>query len=147
MINTNTQPLSKKTPKKIFRLIGREKLVSADESLSFDLKPITLEELKEVRRKRIPGFILKVDEDLFFAETDYFLCFAERSIFVKHLCANSKGVCCNRLSAKSDKHGGCEKVRNKSCFIEKYPWITLGYETINVHTPQFLVCRCEHFEN
>jgi len=145
MNNTRRSSSAKKLKKK-FQLIGREKLISTDGSLSFDLKPITPKELWKLRKQQIPGFILKVNDDLFFTETTYFLCLAEGSIFIRHLCANYKGSCCKRLSAKPDKYGGCEKVRNKSCYIEKYPWITLGYETFNVHTPQFIVCRCEHFE-
>ena len=52
---------------------------------------------------------------------------------------------CKRLLALPDEKGGCEKVRNHSSFLERYPWIKEGYETFNTRKDIFVVKKCEHY--
>ena len=40
----------------------------------------------------------------------------------------------------------CEKVWNLARYIEKYPWITKGYETFNTSVDTFFVAECLHYE-
>ena len=53
---------------------------------------------------------------------------------------------CQRLTAASDKNGGCGKVRAYSRCIERFDWITLGYETFNTaNNDVFFVGECMNY--
>ena len=109
---------------------------------SFDLTQVTAEELEKYRRSEIPSFVLKMDDKLYYTKIPKNLHFVSSTILGEHQCAK-----CRHLSAASDENGGCAKVRNNSERIERYPWITEGYETFNTDHDSFVVTNCLHFEN
>lgn len=123
-----------------------KKIVSTDEELlRFRMFEVTPQELADYRKKGIPSFVLKMDGKLFHATIPTKLRFESAKFLGSHMCSSMNHEC-RRLSAASDDDGGCEKVRNYACNIEKYPWITLGYETFNTELDVFKVGRCLHYE-
>lgn len=112
---------------------------------SFTLKEVSDEELKAYRNSGTPGFVLKMDEKMYYARIPVNLNLVTANLLGSHMCAHSKTVC-KRLSALSDEEGGCAKVRECSCCIERYDWITRGYETFGTKKDVFVVISCNHFE-
>lgn len=113
------------------------------ESQKVDLSQTVPEEIEYFREKRVPSFVFKVNENLYHGTIPKRL---DSSDFES---LNSKGhKCqfCRRLSAASDKDGGCEKVRRIIKKIEDYPWITRGYYTFGTTNELFVVLECQHFE-
>ena len=113
--------------------------------MKYPLAEITLEQIKELRKTDIPSFLLKEDGKYYFAKIPKQLNFTSSNLMGMHCCANSLNTC-HHLSAASDEDGGCAKVRGFSRGIERYPWITMGYETFNVCHGCFVVLKCNHFE-
>ena len=111
----------------------------------FELKTITRQQLLEFRKKRIPSFVLKDNENFFYTTIDPEISFLSPDILGHHMCSLAPD-CCDRLSPASDEDGGCAKVRNMARFIELYPWISLGYETFNTRCDAFLVAKCDHYK-
>ena len=110
-----------------------------------NLVEISRSQLAIYRRGDVPGVVVKVGNNLYYAELDdtveYHLPFEPLRVQL-HKCYRS----CSRLSAASDEKGGCAKVRALAQGIENYPWITYGYETINTFHIEFFVLECEHYE-
>ena len=48
--------------------------------------------------------------------------------------------------ATSNEAGGCETIRNGSRYIERYEWISDGYETFNTRYDAFVVGKCLRHE-
>ena len=117
-------------------------------SREFFLKEISIQELKSLRKTKIPSFVLKENiggvEHYWHAKVPYNLNFTSSNLIGTHQCSPSN-TCCARLSAASDEAGGCSKVRHMARFIELYPWIPFGYETFNTKNNTFMVAKCEHF--
>lgn len=111
----------------------------------FELSEITSDELIEHRKSGKPSFVYKVDNKYYYCEIPYNLNLVGTTFLGQHLCG-CVGHECNRLSAASDEEGGCAKVRGRSRGIERYPWITKGYETFNTGYGAFVVLECEHYE-
>lgn len=132
-------PISKRP----FKAIYKKKVDQVVESTnSFHLTQVTTAELEEYRRSEIPSFVLKTDDKLYYTKIPKSLHFINSIVLGEHQCAK-----CRHLSAASDEEGGCEKVRNETERIERYPWITEGYETFNTDHDSFVVTSCLHFEN
>lgn len=72
----------------------------------FQLKPITEEELFQVRLKNKPTFILKVNDNIYYANIRKTMRFFARCGY-NHLCPT-----CRHCSALDDEEGGCQKVRD-----------------------------------
>ena len=115
--------------------------------LVIPLTEVSKEELEKIRQSTVPSFILKKDERYYYCKITDELSFAPSFVGQKHHKCFSKKMC-RHLSAAPDQEGGCAKVRNKAHFIERYPWITMGYETINCARcdDTFFVGNCNHFE-
>lgn len=111
----------------------------------FDLHPITRQQLLDFRKKRIPSFVLKKNGKFFYTEIDPDISFLSSDLLGHHMCSLAPD-CCTHLSAASDEEGGCAKVRNMARYIERYPWITCGYETFNTKCDTFMVAECNHYE-
>ena len=105
-----------------------------------NLVSVSAEEIAEIRRSGAPSFVIKVDGQLYYGSTD------KVTLGAYSLCGAHQCGSCNRLSAASDEKGGCAKVRNCSKGIERYPWITTGYETFNTKHDSFVVGNCLHYE-
>lgn len=115
-------------------------------ALTFTLREISTEELQKLREMRIPSFVLKEKGILYHSEIPDDMNFVGIKILgvnTVHLCA--EGRTCVRLSAAKEDQGGCEKVRDKSTGIEKYPWIYSGYESFATKRDVFVVTECSHF--
>ena len=130
---------------------GRYKLLSKNlvseryEDLIYPLAKCTSDDLLFMRKNEIPYFVLKINGDLYFSEIPEDLCLTNSKIIGPHLCGLYNHEC-KRLSASSDEEGGCAKVRNSSRFIEKYPWITDGFETFGTTCDCFKVAKCLHYK-
>lgn len=112
---------------------------------SFELFEVEPESLLVYRKNGIPSFVLKIDGKFFYAAIPNDLNFVSSALLGTHMCA-AAGNECRRLSAASDEQGGCEKVRNRSNYIERYDFITTGYETFNTKRDSFVVINCTHHE-
>ena len=108
------------------------------------LKIISIMQLEEYRNSDIPGFVLKDKETYYYTELRNFGVDMD-DIVGKHKCSYGK-CCCKHLSAAPDAEGGCAKVRGLSNNIEKYDFITLGYETFNTTHDVFTVLKCSHYK-
>lgn len=128
-----------------FKLVSRDIINEEVEPLCFPLIEVTPEELDEYRKKGVSSFVLKMEGRLFHATIPGNISFVSSTILGPHKCAIA-GHECHRLSAASDEEGGCEKVRNRSNYIERYPWITTGYETFNTKHDAFIVVNCLNYE-
>lgn len=126
-------------------IVSKKQIAEEVEPLIFPLTEVTSEELDNYRKHKISSFVLKVDGKLYYTAIPEELSFVSSNILGVHQCAVT-GNSCNRLSPASDEEGGCEKVRNFSNYIERYPWITTGYETFHTNHDSFVVVNCLHFE-
>lgn len=114
--------------------------------LNFPLKKVSLERLSEYKEKCIPIFVLKIGKEFYYTKIPYKMNLVGYNLLWNlHICA-TKGKACRRLSSATDENGGCAKVRNFSKNIEKYPWITKGYETVNTIQDCMFVAECLNFE-
>lgn len=132
-------------PNQPFRVVSKKQIDEKVEPLCFPLIEVTPEMLADYRKKGISSFVLKVEGKLFYSAIPNNISFVSSTILGSHKCAVA-GHECHRLSAASDEEGGCEKVRNCSNYIERYPWITTGYETFNTKHDSFVVVNCLHYE-
>jgi len=110
------------------------------------LRKVTIKEIVELRNSGVPGFIFKKEDTLFYSQMDSKKRVLIQSLFTDveiHKCADY----CKHLSAACDEKGGCEKVRNKATFIERYDWIKLGCEVFNTNYDMLYVARCSHHES
>lgn len=169
------EKVTKKYREEIY-LIGTEKLVqertitvvkSSGEEVTapetkkreFPLHKVSKAGLFKLRMLEKPLFILKQGEDYYYAVISKHLHMISCQMFGEHRCKS-----CDRACATSDEKGGCKKVRDmefgeyfqfgdgkkqallSSKRIEKYPFVTLGYETINVAQECFMVASCSNFK-
>jgi hypothetical protein len=130
--------------------ICKTKKVSEETKMvRFPLKEISSEELSIARESVIPSFVLKDYGKYYYAEIRKDMRMVAPLILGEHLCSATRADC-QHLSALSDEDGGCQKVRDneKEKKINRYPWITQGFETFNCDSGcnQFVVCKCEHYE-
>ena len=122
----------------------KELQIKKEDIMEFSLKEITIEELQALRAGIEPGFVYKDHNHFYFSKIKSGIkIFNFRTVGNQHLCAYP-GFECKRLNALPDQLGGCAKVRNKSRWIEIYPWIIVGYETFNTRADAFVVIECEH---
>lgn len=127
------------------KVVSKKLLNEMVEPMEFQLKEITREELIKYRREGISSFLLKLDGKLYYTSIPDNISFVSSTILGPHKCALA-GHECNRLSAASDEDGGCAKVRDRAKCIERYPWITTGYETFCTKHDSFVVVECSHYE-
>lgn len=128
-----------------FKLISKKQISQEVKPKSFNLTEVTAEEIARYRSHGIPSFVLKVDDKLYHAIIPRNLSFLSSNMLGAHKCSVPKKEC-RHLSAASDEQGGCAKVRNNAQYIERYPWITLGYESFNTDLDAFVVANCLHYE-
>lgn len=140
-----TEKLNLKKAKK-YEIISKKEVSKEVEDLSFTLKPVTVAELAAYRNDDIPSFVLVENGEFYWSKIPGDISFYNSKLLGGiHLCSESKHEC-SRLSAASDELGGCAKVRNKATGIEKYPWITSGYETFGTSNDSLFVGSCSHYE-
>ena len=112
---------------------------------SFPLRKVTAEELTQLHRSKKPGFVLKYNQQYYYTQIPRDLRMtSDKLLNGVHQCAIVNHEC-KHLSAASDENGGCAKVRNMACHIEKYDWILVGYETFNTNMDIFVVNECLHY--
>lgn len=128
-----------------FKVVSKEQVDEKVEPLNFPLTEVTPKKLANYRKKGVSSFVLKVNGKLYYTAIPDDISFFSSTILGAHQCAVTSHEC-HRLSAASDEEGGCEKVRNFSNNIERYPWITEGYETFNTKHDSFVVVNCLHYE-
>lgn len=121
-----------------------EKLINIEkkEIAKFKLKKIKEDEIKNLRANGIPGFILKEKGNYYYTEINNNSKFLSSTLLGTHICTN-----CKHLSAFPDELGGCARIRNNCSNIEKFDFITLGYETFNVLQECFVVIKCKNQES
>ena len=125
---------------------GKPVVKSEEVFLSYKLREVTLMELKELRKSGIPGMVYKLGTRLWYTPISKGDRFFETDDFIgKHLCSFGGSVC-THLSAARDEDGGCEKVRKRSSRIERFPFVSEGYETFNTTFCCFVVLKCKNFE-
>lgn len=120
-----------------------KKVINSEVIGKNSLKIISTMQLEEYRNSNIPGFVLKDKDTYYYAEIRDLEVDVD-DIIGEHKCSFGK-YCCKHLSAASDDDGGCAKVRGLSNNIEKYDFITLGYETFNTTHDVFTVLKCSHY--
>ena len=120
-----------------FRLISTD-----DYHREFTLEVISREKLEKYRKLCIPSFVYKAGNTLLYTKIPKDLSFScEVS---PHMCSGVRSAC-SRLSAASDKDGGCAKVRAYARGIERFPWILEGFETFGVISECCIITYCKHY--
>lgn len=127
------------------KVISKKLVESNVNSYNFILSEVSIKELRNYRKNNIPSFVLKRNGCLYLTSIPGDINFITSKIIKNHKCTTVHNVC-GRLSAASDGQGGCEKVRRLSSCIERYPWITSGYETFNTQCDVFVVDECQHYK-
>lgn len=122
---------------------------------NFVLSKIDVDSLFEARASGEPGFVLKCGSALYYTQISKKARFFSTSNLGTHLCGR-----CKKMSALSDCQGGCRKVRDVSIVyanssnkallrrskrIEKYKFITLGFESFNTTQDAFIVLKCQNY--
>ena len=110
----------------------------------YPLVEITTEELAEYRKSNIPSIVFKMDGKLYYSKIPKKMNLVSSAILGPHVCAVNDREC-GRHYPVSEKEGGCSKVLTGARCIEKFPWITSGYETFNVQHCAFVVACCAHY--
>ena len=122
----------------------RKKICTQTTSTFIPMWEVSKQELIALRKEKNPGFVLKLGNRLFYAniwQVPKNIRLVLDGDLSQHICSS----CC-RLSAASDEEGGCAKTRALARHIERYEWITLGYETFNALSGDVLyVLKCNHF--
>lgn len=151
MIEERVQ-LTYKLRKDNTRKLHSKKVVgSTEKPTTFPLHEVDLKELRKVRESGSPFFLMK-DSGRYYVTTEIPKNLVYNSsdiMMLHHMCSHGGSNVCARLTAASDKDGGCAKVRDsgKSKRIEKYPWIEKGFEICNTKNDAFIVCDCKHYKN
>lgn len=128
------------------KVISQNRTTKVLEALVFPLTQVTPTELVKYRKDKIPSFVLKVDGKLYYTQIPRNLSLlSSASILGQHKCT-ALGHECKRFSPESDEQGGCAKVRNRARYIERYDWITTGFETFGTLHDSFVVVNCFHYE-
>ena len=136
---------------------GKEQ-ISNQEEIDYPLRQVTTEEIATLRMSDEPGFILKIEGKYLYASIPKTLNCSSSKMLGKYLCAT-----CQRFSSKPDCAGGCVKVRDSdfneyrmlgfseddayelSKRLEKYSFISEGYETFNTSTESLVITKCAHY--
>lgn len=108
----------------------------------YNLSEISKNEVIMRRKNKIPTFLLKIDGKYYYSRIPANLTLIGEKLLGTHMCAT-----CKKISPLSDEDGGCEKVRNIARFIEKYDWISKGYETFGTTHDCFFVAECNHCQS
>lgn len=121
--------------------IVSKKIIHQDVELVdyFPLSEVTPEQIAKYRRKFIPSFVLKLDGKFFHTQIPEILNFRYSSILGSNQCAK-----CKSYFSIRDKNISCERAKNEYNYIEKYPWITTGYETFYTYHDTFVVINCSN---
>lgn len=160
----STQKLIYTEFKSVKDQLGNKKTIIKNQ-YQFDLKVISKEELLTKRISKKPGFVYKFGDFLFYTALPKGVTPNDSVANAKHVCSAQGHSCCVHLSAETDEEGGCAKVRDipmeffkieyperllsyvkDSNRIEKYDFITEGYESFNTSNNLFVVLNCEHVE-
>ena len=111
----------------------------------YTLKEVVPEDLPSIRRRGLPGIVIKTDGRYYYSPIKEGTSFDSNLLGGVHKCCCSDKLC-SRLSALSDEEGGCSKVRDRVKRIEDYPQIKEGFEVHNNGLDEsFIVNRCEDF--
>lgn len=132
-----------------------------EERKTYRLKSISEKTLLQKRLSGVPGFLAKINGMYYYTEVPSDFKLPSKFMGESHCCSPDKGICRNFIPISS-ADGGCDKVLD-SCVtfqlrhgfkrraaiinshrLEKYPWITRGYETFNIpgNVNAFLVAEC-----
>ena len=126
------------------KVIRQEMVAETIEPLVLNLVEITPEQLDEKRKNGTPSFVLKTNGNFYYSEIPDKINLMSFNLLGHHQCAVVNKEC-SRLNAASDENGGCARIRDQYERIEKYPWITTGYQTFNTKHDCFFVIDCEHY--
>ncbi|MBQ9315125.1 MAG: hypothetical protein IJ220_09085 [Clostridia bacterium] len=139
----------------VYDAYGRKELES------FALHKTEISEILSHRLNAVPTFVLKVEDCLYLADISYRIHLTKNlnAIEKEHLCNN-----CKACHPYPEQFGGCSKVRDCSIDayeqignsfedavdlskrIEKYPFITYGYETFGVKVEVLCVSQCINYK-
>lgn len=136
--------------KKIVTIAGKE----------YPLRIVTEEQLFKLRMSGKPGFIMKMDYQLWYTEIPANASLRAEKWFVHKCCAGHS--CCQRVSTLKDPEG-CACIRDRSPLaygrkyytkkqaylcsmrIEKYSFITFACETFNTVEEGLKIMECSNY--
>ena len=111
----------------------------------YTLNEVAPEDLPSIRRKGIPGIVIKTDGKYYYSPIKEGTSFDSNLLGGVHKCCCADKLC-SRLSALSDEEGGCSKVRARVKKIENYPQIKEGFEVHHNGLDDALIVNlCEDF--
>ena len=120
-----------------------EIIARAETVINRRLIPISVRNVRRLRKTMTPYFILKIENKYFYAKINEDLTFYSKgSRIFDHMC----NADCARMYARGEEEGGCSKIRDIDDRIEYYDWIRLGFETINTKITTFVVGQCDHYQ-
>lgn len=126
-----------------------------DKDYAIPLKKSTPAEVVKLRMTRKPGFVLRdKNGKLYCATIPNCHLIPEETELETHMCRNCvKGCKCEKIhdnSLEGNMSNGKKYVlaMEMSKRLEKYPFITYGYQIFNaLDNNELTVCQCKHFTN
>jgi hypothetical protein len=137
--NPSTPPNCKNKSSGIFSIDNDQVKIG---SKTYTVTEITTEELSVYRKKKIPSLVVKTNGKLLYTRINpqYPITFTPC-----HMCNDTSHDCCH-LIALDPADGGCNKVIEHSRYIERFDFITEGYETFNTVKDAFIVIKCNNYQ-
>lgn len=143
-------------PKIAYFLISKDRVLQfrwKEKDYTIQLKESTPDEVVKLRMTRQPGFVLRDRNGKLYAATipNCRLVSKEKELET-HMCRNcTKGCKCNKIydnSLEGNISNGIKYIiaMKMSKRLEKYPFITYGYQIFNaLDNNELTVCRCKDF--
>ena len=136
----DVEPLSLKK-----KFICSKKNVISSTPVEIPLNEVSFKDVKNLRmleraHKLKKSYLLFVEYPKFFvAQIPKNMSFLVTGIYNDiHLCRNCKHMC-----ARPTAKGGCQKVIDTHKCLERYPFITIGYQEIGSGSSDKVLCVCE----
>ncbi len=146
-VTTVTNIVQEINPKtnNLIRNISKNVVSQAVEPLSFELVEVTPKQIVSHRKNGTPSFVLKMENHFYYTEIPANFSFIGSEMLGKHKCVLLDHEC-RRFIPVSYAKGGCTKVMDVHPHIERYDYITIGYETFNTKQDTFVVIECSNYE-
>ncbi|MBR3255584.1 MAG: hypothetical protein IKF97_05160 [Clostridia bacterium] len=114
---------------------------------SIKLNEVSNDDITQARLSKTPGFIYKKDGKLYYAAISSRLHFGEFKLGenMHHQCSYGH-FDCKRFSPLPFSKGGCPKISDIRLRIERYNFVTDGYEVFNTNSNCMVVLKCTNYE-
>lgn len=123
------------------KVISKDVTRVEKKSIEIPLVPITKEKLSINRKKGNLGFVLKEDDNYYYADISKDMLLSLSAFLEDDICMVGNRKC------KGYTEGTCPKVNNYNKGIETFAFIIRGYQEINTDNKySFVVLECENYK-